>query len=110
MPFRPPLTSADLARIRARYEASASRAPCAYQDNVVWEDILTLLHEIKRLRALALTVHQLRDSLHKPNSCLDGVWEELRRALETEPCVQELGQLKSDLLGPVKRRARPHRS
>ncbi|WP_233234803.1 hypothetical protein [Bordetella sp. LUAb4] len=107
MPFRPPLTSADLAKIRARYEASSDRAPCAYQDIVVWEDILALLHEIKRLRALALTAHQLRDSLKKPNSCLDGVWEDFRNALAMEPCVAELGDLKIELLGPGKRRANP---
>lgn len=107
MPFRSPLTAADLAKIRARYEASADRAPCSYQDQVVWEDVLTLLHEIKRLRALALTAHQLRDSLKKPNSCLDGVWEDFRNALSLEPCVMELGDLKSDLLGPSKRRASP---
>jgi hypothetical protein len=109
MPFRTPLTSADLAKIRARYEASADRAPCAYQDKVVWEDVLALLHEIKRLRALALTAHQLRDSLKKPNSCLDSVWEDFRNALSAEPCVVELGELKSDLLGPGKRRASPKR-
>jgi len=108
MPFRAPLTAEDLAKIRARYEACPQRAPCAYQDAVVWEDVLALLFEIKRLRALALTAHQLRDNLKRPGSCLDGVWQEFLDSLAVEPCVVELGELKDDLLMKPKRRARPN--
>lgn len=108
MPFRTPLTAEQLAEIRARYEISARRAPCSYQDTVVWKDILTLMFEIKRLRCLALTAHQLRESFKMPNSCLDTVWQEFMDTLAIEPCVTELGELKDEMLMKPKRRAKPN--
>jgi hypothetical protein len=108
MPFRPPLTHEDLAKIRTRYEITPGRAPCSYQDAVVWRDVITLLYEVKRLRALTLTAHQLRDNIKQPGSCLDVVWREFLEQLATEPCVLEQGDLKDDLLGKPKRRVKPN--
>ncbi|OZI61758.1 hypothetical protein [Bordetella genomosp. 11] len=104
MPLRPPLTHHDLARIRARYEVTPDRAPCAYQDDIVWRDIIALLHEIKRLRAMLLRAEQLRDRFPKPANCLDHVWEKFQSDLAAEPCVQELGQIKAELTAPRKRK------
>jgi hypothetical protein len=89
-----------LTRIRARYEVTAARAPCAYQDQVVWSDVVTLLHEIKRLRAMLLRAEQLRERFPKPGGFLDAVWEEFVHDLAAEPCVTELGEIKSELIAP----------
>ncbi|CAM4073571.1 hypothetical protein [Bordetella bronchialis] len=97
MPLRPPLTHEDLTRIRARYEMTPGRAPCSYQDAVVWRDVVALLHEIKRLRAMLLRAEQLRERFPKPGNCLDEVWEKFQRDLAAEPCVVELGEIKSEL-------------
>jgi hypothetical protein len=106
MPFRPPLTHADLARIRARYELTPERAPCSYQDAVVWNDIVVLLREVARLRSMLLRAQQLRDRFPKPNSCLDAVWEEFVKDLTAEPCVLELGGIKEELTS-VRRKRKP---
>jgi hypothetical protein len=110
MPLRPPLTHEDLARIRARYEVTATRAPCAYQDKVVWADVVTLLHEIKRLRAMLLRAEQLRERFPKPGGFLDPVWEEFVRELAKEPCVVELGRIKEELIAPHGRKVKPKAS
>jgi hypothetical protein len=104
MPFRPPLTHKDLARIRARYEITPDRAPCAYQDAVVWKDIVALLREIARLRSMLLRAQQLRERFPRPHNCLDDVWEEFVADLAKEPCIAELGEIKDALTLP--RRAR----
>jgi hypothetical protein len=101
MPFRPPLTIADLTAIRARYEIKPERAPCSYQDSVVWEDILALLYEVKRLRAERLVAYQLRDCFRKPGNFLDTVWEEFMINLESEPCVLEQTALTRELTAPA---------
>ncbi|AOB32235.1 hypothetical protein AKI39_18200 [Bordetella sp. H567] len=104
MPLRPPLTRDDLTRIRARYEVTPDRAPCSYQDAVVWHDVIALLHEIKRLRAMLLRAEQLRERFPKPGNCLDQVWEKFQHDLAAEPCVRELGQIKEELTAPRHRK------
>jgi len=98
MPLRPPLTAGDLARLRARYEPLASRARCAYPDSEVWPDIVALLYEIKRMRAMLLRVEQLRPHFARPAGCLAEVWDEFMQSLAQEPCVQERRSWKGELL------------
>lgn len=110
MPFKPPLSAQDLARIRGRYEPSSARAPCSYQDTAVWGDVLILLHEIKRMRAMLLRAEQLRERFPQPNSCLQEVWEEFLRDLAMEPCVRERGAWKDALFEPMdKEKPKPRR-
>ncbi|ARP89761.1 hypothetical protein CAL14_05225 [Bordetella genomosp. 9] len=106
MPFRPPLTLTELTRIRARYEITPNRAPCAYQDVIVWKDVVALLYEIKRLRAMLLRADQLRDRFPKPNNCLDEVWAQFLADLAAEPCVLEQSEIKDELTAPTKRRTK----
>ncbi|OZI26726.1 hypothetical protein CAL26_05230 [Bordetella genomosp. 9] len=101
MPFRPALTREELAKIRARYAPTPERAPCNYQDAVVWADVVTLLYEIKRLRAMLLKAEQLRDRFPRPDNALNPLWERFVRELSEEPCVIEQVQLKSELLSPL---------
>ncbi|ANN78881.1 hypothetical protein [Bordetella flabilis] len=103
MAFKPPLPTETLTRIRARYEPSATRAPCSYQDTAVWADILALLHEIKRMRAMLLRAEQLRERFPQPNGALCEVWEEFLRNLADEPCVRERGMWKEALFEPMEK-------
>ncbi|WP_231934942.1 hypothetical protein [Bordetella bronchialis] len=96
-----------MTRIRARYEMTPGRAPCAYQDQVVWSDVVALLHEIKRLRAMLLRAEQLRERFPKPGNCLDQVWEEFQRDLAAEPCVVEVGEIKQELMAPLRKKRKP---
>jgi hypothetical protein len=108
MPFRKPLTADDLVALRARYQPLRSRPPCSYLDSAVWPDVLTLLYEIKRMRALLLRAEQLRERFPNPRNCLTTEWQEFQKALAEEPCVLELGKLKDDLIHPNNRKAKPH--
>ena len=108
MPLRPALAASELARIRARYQPLASRARCTYPDDEVWPDIVALLHEIKRLRAMLLRAEQLRAHFANPGGCLADVWEEFMRALEQEPCVLERKSWKGEVVKPASnRKVRP---
>ena len=108
MPLRPALAARELARIRARYQPLPSRARCTYPDDEVWPDIVALLYEIKRLRAMLLRVEQLRAHFPNPGGCLADVWEEFMRALAQEPCVLERRSWKGELVKPASnRKVRP---
>lgn len=99
MPFKPPLTADDLATISQRYRP-ADEVRRYYLDREVWPDMSRLLWEVKRLRAMMLTAHQLRDNFSAPVGCLEMVYREFVRDLEAEPCVRELGEIKRELLDP----------
>ncbi|WP_454691104.1 hypothetical protein [Achromobacter aloeverae] len=100
MPFRDPLTSDHLAEIRARYEMSPRRAPCSYQDAVVWKDVLALLFEIKRLRLYPLEIHQVRTCIRPTPDTIGGICKEMVDRAADEPCVRENEMLKAELLNP----------
>lgn len=77
MPFKPPLTRADLVAIQERNAESA--------------DVRTLLWEVKRLRALALRTHDL---LRQGTSSTGAMMaNSLRTTLKDEPVVKEQPQL-----------------
>lgn len=73
MLFKPPLTRERLHEIGLRND------PC---------DILELLWEIKRLRALALKINQVQRTITISGG-LSLLLESLREDLRNEPCVQE---------------------
>ncbi|WP_258128614.1 hypothetical protein [Achromobacter anxifer] len=84
MPFKDPLTFADLRAIRERQP---------------WNpDVLTLLWEVKRLRAAMLRMHQVSFELQRPAGLTGGIYDDLLAALAVEPCVLERDQLVSELL------------
>lgn len=80
MNVRPPLTRTQLHDIAVRKDPN---------------DIIPLLWEIKRMRALVLRIDQLQRSLNiggGPGMLLDC----LRKDLVDEPCVKEFPRLESD--------------
>jgi hypothetical protein len=80
MGFRPPLTKAELREIGIRKNP---------------EDVICLLWEIKRLRAIVLRIDQLQRCLTVgggPGVLLDGI----RNELAVEPCVAEQVRLDPD--------------
>lgn len=76
--FRPPLTAAELRDIGLRRDPA---------------DIVRLLWEIKRLRAIALRAHQYEQSAYGGTGGSLLVLNALRRELEGEPVVSEQGSL-----------------
>lgn len=91
MPFKDPLTFADLRAIRERQP---------------WNpDVLSLLWEVKRLRAALLRMHQVSFELQRPAGLTGGIYDDLMAALAVEPCVLERDQMVSELLdAPAKPR------
>ncbi|HEV2612554.1 MAG TPA: hypothetical protein VGU61_19990 [Noviherbaspirillum sp.] len=78
MPFKPPLTREQLTEIQERNREN--------------EDVITLLWEIKRLRALVLRADQVQRSI-TPGSGAEMVIGVLRKELEGEPCIAEQSRL-----------------
>lgn len=78
MTFRPKLTAAELRAIGVRRDPA---------------DIITLLWEIKRLRAIALRAHQYQASAMGNVGGSTLVLNALRLELEGEPVVAEQGSL-----------------
>lgn len=76
--FRPPLTAAELREIGLRRDPA---------------DIVRLLWEIKRLRAIALRAHQYQLTAHGSVGGSILVLNALRHELEGEPVVAEQAQL-----------------
>lgn len=74
--FRPPLTATELREIGLRGDPI---------------DILRLLWEIKRLRAIVLRAHQYQRTIHGVGGGSQLVLNALRRELEGEPVILELG-------------------
>ncbi len=84
MPFKDPLTFADLRAIRERQP---------------WNpDVLTLLWEVKRLRATLLRMHQVSFELKRPAGLMGGIYDDLLAGLAVEPCVLEKNQMTMELL------------
>lgn len=80
MLFKPPLTRDRLHEIGVRKDP---------------QDIVVLLWEIKRLRALALKIDQVQKNITVSGG-LELLLESLRADLSREPCVQEDARLRSD--------------
>ncbi|USX25768.1 hypothetical protein NHH73_24845 [Oxalobacteraceae bacterium OTU3CINTB1] len=78
MSFRPPLTAVELRDIGLRRDPA---------------DIIRLLWEIKRLRAIALRAHQYQLTARGGIGGSDLVLNALRRELEGEPVVAEQAPL-----------------
>lgn len=84
MPFKDPLTVADLRAIRERQP---------------WNpDVMALLWEIKRLRSVLLRLHQVSGDLKRPASLMGEIYDDLMDGLAKEPCVQERDQMTAELL------------
>ncbi len=78
MPFKAPLTHAELRAIRERQSWNA--------------DVLALLWEIKRLRSVLLRAHQLSNDFKRPAGVTAGLYDDFMEALRAEPCVIERDQ------------------
>lgn len=84
MPFKPPLTHADLRAIRERQP---------------WNpDVIALLWEVKRMRSEFLRWHQVSNDLKRPTGLMGGIYDELLERLAVEPCVVERDQDTQDLM------------
>ena len=84
MPFKDPLTVADLRAIRERQP---------------WNpDVMALLWEIKRLRSVLLRLHQVSGDLKRPASLMGEIYGDLMDGLAKEPCVVERDQMTAELL------------
>ena len=84
MPFKDPLTFADLRAIRERQP---------------WNpDVLSLLWEVKRLRAVLLRLDQVSCDLQRPAGLMGGIYDDLLAGLAVEPCVLEKDQMTMELL------------
>lgn len=78
MPFKPPLSHADLRAIRERQSWNA--------------DVLTLLWEVKRLRSVLLRAYQLSGDFKRPAGITGDLYDEFIEGLRIEPCVIERDQ------------------
>lgn len=84
MPFKAPLTHADLRAIRERQP---------------WNpDVIALLWEVKRMRSEFLRWHQVSNDLKRPAGLMGGIYDELQERLAVEPCVVERDQDTQDLM------------
>lgn len=78
MPFKAPLTHADLRSIRARQP---------------WNpDLIALLWEVKRLRSVLLRAYQLSGDFKRPAGITGDLYDDFMKALRDEPCVIERDQ------------------
>lgn len=84
MPFKVPLTHAELRVIRERQPWNA--------------DVLALLWEVKRMRSLLLRVHQVSCDLKRPAGLMGDIYDELLASLALEPCIQESDKATAELL------------
>lgn len=88
MAFKPPLDLATIHAIQSRY-VTREGLTVAQDVDQVRADILALLWEVKRHRAMLLRLHQLRANLPRPPLTLGDIWAELMHDLDNEPCVKE---------------------
>lgn len=84
MPFKDPLTFADLRAIRERQPWNA--------------DVLALLWEVKRLRAAMLRLHQVSCDLKRPAGLTGDIYDDLLADLAKEPCVLERDEMTTELM------------
>lgn len=84
MPFKSPLTHADLRTLRERQP---------------WNpDVISLLWEVKRLRAILLRAYQLSGDFKRPGGLSGELFDDFMAALRNEPCVQERDSMTSSLM------------
>ncbi|CAB3814095.1 MULTISPECIES: hypothetical protein [Achromobacter] len=89
MPFKNPLSHADLRCIRERQP---------------WNpDVITLLWEVKRLRSILLRAYQLSGDFKRPAGITGELYDDFIRDLHREPCVLERDDMKDALLEPSNR-------
>ncbi|CAB3697805.1 MULTISPECIES: hypothetical protein [Achromobacter] len=84
MPFKSPLTHADLRTIRERQP---------------WNpDVISLLWEVKRLRSVLLRAYQLSGDFKRPAGLTGELYDDFMKALRDEPCVQERDDMTTSLM------------
>ena len=89
MPFKNPLSHADLRCIRERQP---------------WNpDVITLLWEVKRLRSILLRAYQLSGDFKRPAGITGELYDDFMRDLHHEPCVLERDDMKDALMEPANR-------
>jgi len=84
MPFKAPLTHADLRIIRERQPWNA--------------DVISLLWEVKRLRSVLLRAYQLSADLKRPAGLTGELYDDFMKGLRDEPCVQERDGMTTSLM------------
>ncbi|APX75666.1 hypothetical protein QEP16_08490 [Achromobacter insolitus] len=84
MPFKAPLTHAELRAIRERQPWNS--------------DVVSLLWEVKRLRSALLRWHQVSSDLKRPAGLMGDIYDELLANLAMEPCVCERDQATAQLM------------
>lgn len=86
MPFKDPLSHADLRLIRERQP---------------WNpDVIALLWEVKRLRSILLRAYQLSGDFKRPAGITGELYDDFMRTLHREPCVLERDDMKDALMEP----------
>lgn len=89
MPFKTPLSHADLRLIRERQP---------------WNpDVIALLWEVKRLRSILLRAYQLSGDFKRPAGITGELYDDFMRDLHHEPCVLERDDMKDALMEPANR-------
>jgi len=84
MPFKAPLTHADLRFIRERQP---------------WNpDVISLLWEVKRLRSILLRAYQLSGDFKRPAGITGELYDDFMKDLRGEPCVLERDDMASTLI------------
>ncbi|WP_313622928.1 hypothetical protein [Achromobacter sp.] len=84
MPFKAPLTHADLRFIRERQP---------------WNpDVISLLWEVKRLRSILLRAYQLSGDFKRPAGITGELYDDFMKDLRGEPCVLERDDMTSTLI------------
>ncbi|MNV84699.1 hypothetical protein D3C71_1785920 [compost metagenome] len=84
MPFKTPLSHADLRNIRERQPWNA--------------DVISLLWEVKRLRSVLLRAYQLSADLKRPAGLTGELYDDFMKGLRDEPCVQERDGMATSLM------------
>ena len=79
MPYRPPLTRAQLQELQDRNSESA--------------DVRALLWEVKRLRGIVLRADQLQRQMGSLGGGAGAILDGLRAELQGEPCIAEFPRL-----------------
>ncbi|WP_043517355.1 hypothetical protein [Achromobacter arsenitoxydans] len=84
MPFKTPLSHADLRIIRERQPWNA--------------DVISLLWEVKRLRSVLLRAYQLSGDFKRPAGITGELYDQFMQDLHAEPCVQERDDMTASLM------------
>ncbi|MEN4917923.1 hypothetical protein ABE485_04575 [Achromobacter spanius] len=84
MPFKTPLSHADLRIIRERQPWNA--------------DVISLLWEVKRLRSVLLRAYQLSGDFKRPAGITGELYDQFMKDLHAEPCVLERDDMTASLM------------